>query len=143
MKSALKFSLTYSVISILLLILMQLFLGVLTMEVFSFVIWLYIFYLIAITVILTLFGFLADKLKLTTATRVICYAIFILLLINSIPFFDEGQVLSFELLKGLFAHSEQQVIAIIIHSIALLSFIITYLIYFRKSNHVQTTKAAQ
>lgn len=119
---------------------MQIILGLLTMEIFSFVLWLHIFYLVIGIVVFVLFGLLADKFKLPSKTRFILYALFILLTINGIPFFEEGQILTLELIKGLVEHSEQRDVGIIIHSTALLSFTITYLIHFRKSKHCKTSK---
>jgi hypothetical protein len=132
MKAALKFNLIYSGISILLLILMQIILGILTMETFSFAIWLYIFYLIIGIGVFPLWGLLTDRFQLSSGAKLVWYAILILFILNSIPFFDEGKIITLEAIKGLLGYGQLEVVDIGVHLISIIGFVISYLICFRK-----------
>lgn len=142
MKQAIKFIFIYYSVSIAILILSQTVLGLLTMEIFAYAIWLYVFYLIIGIIVFLLFGLLADKYKLSFNNRLIWYVILSLFILNSIPFFEENRILTLEVFKGLFGRSEFEFSNIGLHVIAVISFIISYLIcFFHKNKFKQIPKA--
>lgn len=132
MKEAIRFSLIYSVVSILILVLSQIAFQPLSAEIFSYAIWLYIFYTVVAVVMFLLFGFLSTIYKLSLSTRVICYAILCLFVLNSIPLFGEKKFLTFDAIKGLFVQ-KIEFIDVGIHAIAIASFIISSLVVFRRN----------
>jgi hypothetical protein len=144
MKEAIKFILIYHGVSIALLILSQTVLGLLSTEIFSYAIWLYVFYLIIGVMVFFLFGLLADRYKLSSNVRLIWYIILSLFILNSIPFFEENRILTLEVLKGLLGRGKLEFSNIGLHVVAVISFIVSYLIYFfykNKFGQVPKTKA--
>lgn len=144
MKKAIRFILIYHGVSIALLILSQTLLELLTMEIFAYAIWLYVFYLIIGVVVFFLFGSLADRFKLSSNVRLIWYIILSLFILNSIPFFEENRILTLEVLKSLSGSGKLEFGNMGLHVIAAISFIVSYLICFfhkNKFRQVPNTKA--
>jgi hypothetical protein len=131
MGEAVKFSLIYSVLSIIALILFQILFKILSVEIFSYAIWLYIFYLVIGIALFFIFGLLTYRYKLSFNIRIVSYVLLCLLLLNSIPFFDERKILTVETIKRLFTNN-YEFSNLGVHVIAIISFVITYLIYLKK-----------
>ncbi len=127
MKEAIRFTLSYSGVSFLILILMQLFFRLLTTEIFSYAIWLYLFYSIIGFVFFILFGLLAKKYLFSRVGRLVLYAVLCLVVLNSIPFVEEDRILTFDLLKNSW-NKPVDSINLGIHCIAIASFIVASLI---------------
>ena len=131
MKESVRFSLIYSGFSFLLLLLMRLFFKSLSPEIFSYAIWLFIFYSILNLIAFVVLGFFIDKYKLSFAIRIFWYALLCILVLNSIPFFEERKILTLEVFRSL-SQDKGDSIGIVIHVIAALSFSITYWLFLRK-----------
>lgn len=132
MKVAIKFILVYSLVSILILVLSQVAFHPFSVEIFSYAIWLYIFYTVTGVIVFLLFGFLSSKYILSISTRVIYYAILCLFVLNSIPLIGENKFLTFDAIKGLLAQ-KAEFIEVGVHIIAIASFVISYLFVFRRN----------
>lgn len=137
MKEAIRFFMIYSVVSILMLVLLQIVFHALSTEIFSYSIWLYIFYTGIGAVIFLLFGLLSSRYKLSFKANVICYAILCLLVLNSIPLVGEKKLLTFDTIKGLITQ-KIEFIDIWVHVIAILSFLIAYLVILRRNKFIQS-----
>lgn len=138
MKEAIRFILIYSVVCILILVLSQIAFHLLSAEIFSYAIWLYIFYTVVGVAVFLLFGFLSTKYKLSLNTRVICYAILCLFVLNSIPLFGEKKFLTFDAIKGLLAQ-KTEFIDVGVHVIAIASFVISSLVVFRRNKFTHSS----
>lgn len=136
MKEAIRFIFIYSIVSVLILMLWQIVLHPLSAEIFSYAIWLYIFYAVVGAVVFLLFGLLSNRYRLSFKVRVICYAILCLFVLNSIPLFGEKKFLTFDVIKGLLVQKTEP-IDIGVHIIAIASFIISSAVVFRKNKVVQ------
>lgn len=137
MKEPIRFTLIYSVASIVMLVLLQTVFHSLSAEIFSYAIWLYIFYTVVGVVVFLLSGLLLNKYRLSFKIRVICYAILCLFVLNSIPLLGEKKLLTFDVIMDLLAQKAEP-IDIGVHVIAIVSFIISSAIIFRKNRDVQT-----
>lgn len=136
MKEAIRFIFIYSIVSVLILMLWQIVLHPLSAEIFSYAIWLYIFYAVVGAVVFLLFGLLSNRYRLSFKVRVICYAILCLFVLNSIPLFGEKKFLTFDVIKGLLVQKTEP-IDIGVHIIAIVSFIISSAVVFRKNKVVK------
>lgn len=132
MKKAVNFILIYSIVSALMLILWQIVLHPLGAEIFSYAIWLYVFYAVVGIVVFLLFGLFSDRYRLSFRVRLICYAILCLFVLNSIPLLGEKKFLTFDVIKSLFSQNYEP-IDIGIHIIAIVSFCISFVVVFRKT----------
>ena len=131
MKEAIRFTLTYSVVSIVMVVLLQIVFHPLSAEIFSYAIWLYIFYAIVSAVVFLLFGLLLSKYRLSFKVRIICYAILCLFVLNSIPLIGEKKLLTFDAIKGLLSQ-KTEIVDMGVHVIAIASFVISFLVIFRR-----------
>jgi hypothetical protein len=132
MKEPIRFTLIYSVVSIVVVVLLQIFFHPLSAEIFAYAIWLYIFYAVVSAVVFLLFGLLLRKYRLTFKVRVICYAILCLFVLNSVPLFGEKKFLTFDTIKGLLSE-KIEIVDVGVHVIAIASFVISFLVVFRRS----------
>ncbi|OQP63576.1 hypothetical protein A4R26_16490 [Niastella populi] len=137
MKDATKFILVYSVVSILILVLSQIAFHPLSAEIFSYAIWLNVFYAAIGSVTFLLFGLLSRKYTLSLKVRIICYAILCLFVLNSIPLLSEKKFLTFDAVKGLL-YQKTEFIDIGIHIIAITSFVVSSIVVFRKCRVAQS-----
>lgn len=128
MKESVRFSLIYSGFSFLLLLLMRMFFKSLSPEIFSYTIWLFIFYSILNLIAFVVLGFFIDKYKLTLTIRIFLYALLCLLVLNSIPFFEERRILTLEAFRSL-SQDRDDSVGMVIHIIAVLSFAINYWLF--------------
>lgn len=124
MKEAVKFSVIYSAISILVLVLCQIFFTPVSVEIFSYSLGLYLLNSVIGIIIFLVFGYFITKYYLSIKVRIIFYAILCLLILNSIPLFGEQKILTFDVIKGLFS-KKIELIGIGVHIIAIISFAIT------------------
>lgn len=131
MKEPIKFSLIYFLVSILILMLWQTIFHSFSVEIFSYTVWLYIFYTGIGIVVFLLFGFATSKYNLSLKVRILCYAIICLFILNSIPLFNDNKFLTYTMIKGLLSQKIEY-INVGIHTIAIISFVISYAIIFRK-----------
>jgi len=137
MKESIRFGFFYSVVSILVLIFWQVFFKVLTVEIFSYALWLYFFYAVIAVVVFFLFGLVVRKRNMPLRIRVAFYAILCILIVNIIPFFDSGRVLTIDVMKDV-AAMKFQFDTIGTHIIAAISFLITlsFILVTRKNTSI-------
>lgn len=132
MKEAVKFNLIYSIVSIILLVFFQMLFRVMTIEIFSFAIWLFVFYLIIGLVVFSIFGLLVNKHTLPFNIRISSYAVLCLLVLNIIPFIEDRRILTLEAINGLWTKN-YEFINVGVHGLAIISFAITTsFFYFKK-----------
>jgi len=127
MKEPIRFSLIYSIVSIVILVLLQMIFHVLSTEIFSNTIWLYIIYSIAGVIVFLLFGLFSRRYKISLYIRVICYGVLCLFVLNSVPLLGERKFLTLDMIQGLLTH-KAEFIDVGIHVIGLVSFVIASLI---------------
>lgn len=133
MKESIRFILIYSIVSLIILVLTQIIFRTLSVEVFSFTIWVYIFYAIIGFFVFLLFGIFSRSFNPPLYVRLIFYAILCLIVLNSIPFFEENKILTYDLIKGMVVQ-KSDFISVGLHVNAFASFSITsmYLLYKNK-----------
>lgn len=136
MREAIRFIFTYSIVSVLILMLWQVIFHPLSAEIFSYTIWLYIFYAIVGVAVFSLFGLLSKSYRLSFKVKVICYAILCLFVLNSIPLFGEKKFITVDLIRGVLVQRAAP-IDIGIHLVAVASFIISAQIAVRKNKAVR------
>ena len=136
MKESIRFILIYSIVSIVLLVLLETIFHPLSGEIFSYTIWLYIFYTVIGVVVFLLFGFLLTWYKLSLYVRVLCYAVLCLFILNSVPLFGEKRFLTLDTIHGILVQ-KYEVLEIGIHVIALTSFVIAALFIFERNRVAQ------
>lgn len=136
MREAIRFIFIYSIVSVLILMLWQVIFHPLSAEIFSYTIWLYIFYAIVGVAVFSLFGLLSKSYRLSFKVKVICYAILCLFVLNSIPLFGEKKFMTGDLIRGVLVQRAEP-IDIGIHLVAVASFIISAQIAVRKNKAVR------
>lgn len=130
MKRAVRFSLIQSGIA-LALVLLIFFLKLLDNERFAASLWLFITNGIIGLVLFAFFGMVTKEIYLSWNATKICYAVLSLVVINVIPFYEERNILTFVLFKGI-ANRNLDPIVLGIHVLAILSFAIAHAICFQK-----------
>lgn len=133
MKGSIKFSLSYSLVSILLFIASKFFIKELTYEIFGYLSFYYIVTLSVSIILYPILNFFVDMLKFSLIAKAGSSLAFFLFIINAIPFFsDNGRILFMDLVNGvLYDNSFLGFNNVGIHLISIISFAICFWIYRR------------
>ena len=131
MISGIKFIFLYSFISIVFFILSKFPFNLITMEIFSYLLWYYLYTLIIGILIFPILSWLILKNNFSLKWRIILSICACLIFINCVPFFnDNGRILTFDIAKGIFTnnHSCFGFNTVGVHLIASVSFLLAYLL---------------
>lgn len=131
MKEGIKFIATYSILSFALFGISKLIFKELTAEIFSYLLFYYIITLSIGVILYPILSWLLDKYGVSVKLKFIFSLFLCILIINSLPFFyDNGRLLIVDIAKGIFTN--QSLLGfnnIGIHIIAIISFIVCYVLY--------------
>jgi hypothetical protein len=131
MKEGIKFIATYSILSFALFGISKLIFKELTAEIFSYLLFYYIITLSIGVILYPILSWLLDKYGVSVKLKFIFSLFLCILIINSLPFFyDNGRLLIIDIAKGIFIN--QSLLGfnnIGIHIIAIISFIVCYVLY--------------
>ncbi len=131
MKEGIKFIATYSILSFALFGISKLIFKELTAEIFSYLLFYYIITLSIGVILYPIVSWLHDKYGVSVKLKFIFSLFLCILIINSLPFFyDNGRLLIVDIAKGIFTN--QSLLGfnnIGIHIIAIISFIVCYVLY--------------
>lgn len=136
MKESVRFGFIYYIVSILVLMLSQYLFRLLTAEIFSYAIWLYIIYMLIGMLMFLVFGLLVDEFKLAPLGRLASYVLLCLFVLNSVPFFEDRRILTAEAIESVL-NGRFEFGSVGLHVIALISLVVAFFIAFRKrrANH--------
>lgn len=136
MKAGIKFIATYSMLSMGLFGISKLIFKELTIEIFSYLLYYYVITLGIGVILYPVLSWALEKYNTAPKLKLVLSLLILFFILNCVPFFyDNGRVLTFDVVKGIFAdHSLLGHNNLGVHIIAIISFVSSYLLY-RNDNY--------